>query len=173
MKMISSLPSGDPLQLLVPRTNQASDCSRNTHLSPCADLWLRSRLAQGPKFMTNILITYCTVTSLRLFYNFSFFLGLHLRHMEVPRLGVKWELELPAYTTATAVKDLSCVCELHHSSWQHQILSEARDQTRIFMDTSRVRYHWVTRGTPIIFLMFMYVSSLRKGTYLKNTLYKS
>ena len=30
------------------------------------------------------------------------FLGSYLRHMEVPRLGVKLELQLPAYTTATA-----------------------------------------------------------------------
>ena len=29
--------------------------------------------------------------------------------MEVPRLGVKSELKLPAYTTATAMQDLSCV----------------------------------------------------------------
>ena len=29
-----------------------------------------------------------------------FFLVLHLRHMEVPRIGVKSELQLPAYTTA-------------------------------------------------------------------------
>ena len=26
------------------------------------------------------------------------------------------ELQLPAYTTATAKQDLSCVCDLHHSS---------------------------------------------------------
>ena len=32
---------------------------------------------------------------------FFFFLGLlHLRHMEVPRLGVESELQLPVYTTA-------------------------------------------------------------------------
>ena len=31
---------------------------------------------------------------------FLFFLRLHPRHMEVPRLGVKWELQLPARTTA-------------------------------------------------------------------------
>ena len=36
---------------------------------------------------------------------FFFFLGLHLQHMEVPRLGVKLELQLPAYTTATAMQD--------------------------------------------------------------------
>ena len=41
--------------------------------------------------------------------NFAFlfvcFLGLHLRHVKVPRLGVKSELPLPAYTTATATRD--------------------------------------------------------------------
>ena len=54
--------------------------------------------------------------------------------MEVPRLKVELELRLPAYTTATAMQDLSHICDLHHSSWQHQILnlpSEARDQIRI------------------------------------------
>ena len=34
---------------------------------------------------------------------FSFILGPRPRHMEVPRLGVKSELQLPAYTTATAI----------------------------------------------------------------------
>ena len=33
------------------------------------------------------------------------FLGLHLRHMEVSRLGVKLELQLLAYATATATWD--------------------------------------------------------------------
>ena len=36
---------------------------------------------------------------------FFFFLGLHLQHMEVPRLQVKSELQLPAYTRATATPD--------------------------------------------------------------------
>ena len=35
-----------------------------------------------------------------LFVCFMLFLGPHLRHMEVPRLGVKTELQLLAYTTA-------------------------------------------------------------------------
>ena len=55
-------------------------------------------------------------------------------HMEVSRLGVKLELQLPAYTTATATQDLSHVCDLHYSSEQHQILnplSKARDQTLV------------------------------------------
>ena len=60
------------------------------------------------------------------------FLGLHLQHMEVPRLRVESELQLPAYATAIATEDPSCFCDLHHSSQKHQIpntLSEARDLT--------------------------------------------
>ena len=43
------------------------------------------------------------------------FAGPHLWHKEVPRLGVKSELQLLAYTTATAMQDPSHVCKLHHS----------------------------------------------------------
>ena len=60
--------------------------------------------------------------------------------MEVPRLEVESELQLPAYTTAMARPDMSCVCDLYHSSQQHQILNplgEARDRARILMDTSQ------------------------------------
>ena len=73
--------------------------------------------------------------------NFNFFLGPHRRHIEVPRLGVQSELQLPAYTTATATRDPSRICDLHHSSWQCRILNplcEARDQTCVLMDASRV-----------------------------------
>lgn len=68
-----------------------------------------------------------------------YFLGLHSWQMEVPRLAIKSELQLPAYATATAMLDLSCVCDLHHSLWQCWILnslSEARDPTCILVDTS-------------------------------------
>ena len=50
--------------------------------------------------------------------------------MEVPRLGVQSELQLPAYATVTATPDPSCIFDLHHSSWQSGILnplSETRD----------------------------------------------
>ena len=50
--------------------------------------------------------------------------------MDIPRLGV--ESELPAYTRATAMPDLSSILDLHCSLWQCWILnpvSEARDQT--------------------------------------------
>ena len=37
------------------------------------------------------------------FFLSSVFLGPHLWYMEVPRLGVELELQLLAYTTATAI----------------------------------------------------------------------
>ena len=48
-----------------------------------------------------------------------FFLGPHPQHMEVPRRGVKLELQLLACTTATATQDPSLIFNLHHSSQQH------------------------------------------------------
>ena len=71
------------------------------------------------------------------------FLGLHPWHTEVPRLGVESELQLLAYTIATAVQNLSCICDLHHSLGQCQILnplSKTRVRTCILMDTSRVHF---------------------------------
>ena len=41
------------------------------------------------------------------------FLGPRLWHMEVPRLGVESELQLLAYSTATATPDLRRVCVLY------------------------------------------------------------
>ena len=67
-----------------------------------------------------------------------FFLRPHLQHMEVPRLGGESELQLLAIATATAMPSLSCICNLHCSSWQWRILnplSEAGDRTHIFLDT--------------------------------------
>ena len=43
------------------------------------------------------------------FFFFSVFLWPHPQHMEVYRLGVKSELQLPAYAQATATPDLSHV----------------------------------------------------------------
>ena len=68
------------------------------------------------------------------------------------RLEIKWELQIPAYTTATATWDLSCVCDLRHSSLQCQIpnpLSEARDQACTLMDTRQIRFRCAATGTPL------------------------
>ena len=57
---------------------------------------------------------------------------------------VEWELQVPAYSTASVMSDPSCVCDLHRSSEQRLILnplSEARDGTCVPMDPSQVRYH--------------------------------
>ena len=71
------------------------------------------------------------------FASFFVFLGPYLWHIEVPRLGVKSDLQLPAYATATAMWDQSRICKIHHSSRQHRILnplSKVRDRTCILMD---------------------------------------
>ena len=71
--------------------------------------------------------------------------------MEIPNLGIELELQLLAYTTATAMPDPSHVCDLHHSSGQHPILNpliEARDRTRVLRDTGQICYHWAMMGTP-------------------------
>ena len=58
--------------------------------------------------------------------------------MEGPGLGVELELQLVAYATATAMPDVSHICDPCCSLRQRQILhplSEAGDGTRILMDT--------------------------------------
>ena len=83
--------------------------------------------------------------------------------MEVPRLGVKPELQLLAYATATATRDLSLVCDLHCSSqWIPDLLSGARDQTHILMDTSQIRFRCTTMGTPPLPILKMGKQRLRK-----------
>ena len=72
--------------------------------------------------------------------------------MEVPRLGVELELQLPAYATATAMQDPSCILHLYHSSWQRQILNplgEARDQTLNLMVPRQICFCCATAGIPL------------------------
>ena len=87
--------------------------------------------------------------------------------MEVPRLGVESQLQLPAYAAAIATQDLSCVCSLHHSSWQHWILSplsEARDQTCNLMVPIRTHFHCAMMGTLKIQLIYnMLISSVTQS----------
>ena len=87
---------------------------------------------------------------------FFCFLGPYLQHMEVPRLGVQRKLQLLTYDTGAAMPDLSRVCDLHHSSWQHWILnplSKARDQTCNLMVPSQISFHCAMMGTPLTALL--------------------
>ena len=69
--------------------------------------------------------------------------------MEVPRLGVGSELQVLTYHSHSNTRSKPHLHPTPHS-WQCQILnllSGARDWTRILMDTSLVRYCWATMGT--------------------------
>ena len=94
--------------------------------------------------MMATLVPYCS------FFVFLFS-GPHMQHMEVPRLGVKSELQLPAYTIAIAGS------EPHQRSTpqlkQCQILkslSEARDQTSNLMVPSWIYFRCATTRTPML-----------------------
>ena len=50
------------------------------------------------------------------FFNFCLLSKAAPMHMEVPRLGVESELQLPAYTTATATRNPSPFCYPYHRS---------------------------------------------------------
>ena len=106
-------------------------------LKKCVNcMCMRSMLLCLPCFFVVVVVLFC-------FCLFFFFLGSHSWHLEVPRLGVKLALQLLAYTTGTAMPDLSSVCDLHYSAGWHQILnprSRARDQTCILIDISWVRH---------------------------------
>ena len=124
------------------KAEQAVLCLSDITRVPCSPL-LPLAVFREPKFSI-------PRTLAILFFFFFVFLGPHLWPMEVPRLRVELELQLPVYTRATATRDPSRVCDLHHSSRQRQILhplSEARDGTHSLMDTSRVCYHWAIMGT--------------------------
>ena len=73
---------------------QASTCCPSkTSLAPCCTfLTILSAVAISSSF-------------------FFFFIGPHLQHMKVLRPEVETELQLPAYTTATATPDSSCVLQ--------------------------------------------------------------
>ena len=101
-------------------------------------------------FLSQLLSSSMSISSSFFFFAFCF-LRPHPQYMKIPRLGVQWELQLPAYTTATAASDPSCVWNLYQSSWQRRILnllSEARDQTHNLMVPSQIRFRCTTTGTP-------------------------
>ena len=127
-------------------TKQSSlSCSSSSQLP------LGKGMGKWVKKWSSVFSEFCLALVLfRLIYLFFSFLGPHLEHMEVPWPGVELELQLPACATVTATPDASHIFDLHHSSWQLQIinpLSKARGQTCILMDTCRDCYCWATIGT--------------------------
>ena len=57
---------------------------------------------------------------------FFFFLGLHLRHMEVPQVRGRIRATAAGHSHSLAMQDLSHVCDLH---WILNQLIKDRDQT--------------------------------------------
>ena len=128
-----------PLDLLSKILNQFSESVLHTvHTSRQFSLWLLFTYITFTKFMPAISLSFFLFLPLFPSFLFLFSLWPHRQHMEVPRLGIKSELQLPAYTTATALLDLSHIYDLHHSFWQCWILNllgKFRDRTCILRDT--------------------------------------
>ncbi len=66
-----------------------------------------------------------------------------MQHIEVPRLGVELELQLPAYTTATVMRDpiqaeSATYIASHGNAGSFNPLSKGRDRTRNLMVPSRI-----------------------------------
>ena len=108
---------------------------RASFLSPCSHTDLTKNHSQKKTFK-KVRVTFLNINqeatkhyiplygSIWWPYHIFFFLfSPHLQHMEVPRPGVESELQLPASTTVTAMPDPSPICDLHHSSQQHQIFN--------------------------------------------------
>ena len=105
-------------------------------------------LFSGTLFCYGIMIFFIFYFIFFLFY----FIFLHFRAALAAYGGSQArDLQMLAYTTATAMQDLSYICNLPHGSQQHRIidpLSKTRDQTSILMDTSWIRFHCTIMGTP-------------------------
>ena len=102
--------------------------------------------------------------------SFFCFLGPHPWHIEVPRLGAESELQLLADTTATATWDPSCVCNLHHSLQQPQILnplSEARIKPAISWFLAR----FVSAAPQQELLIFIFFKGMQALHFLVYNLY--
>ena len=82
--------------------------------------------------------------------DFSFcFLGPHPWHMELPRLGVKSELHLPAYTTQCQIQATSATYTTAHGNTgplTHWVRPGIESTTSWFLAGFINR--WATKGTP-------------------------
>ena len=96
---------------------------------------------------------------------FFSFLGLHLQHMEVPRLGIQVELQLLAYTTDMVMHHVL------HSSQQWQILntlSEPKNWTHILLDASCVHNPLSHNGnsTPRFLIIHILILRTDKNSFV-------
>ena len=92
--------------------------------------------------------------------------------MDVPRLGV--ELNWSCRCRPIPQPQQHHFCDLHHRSGQCQILSplsEAREQTCILMDTSRVHNDSATMGTLVSVLFFFNFLRASSNKTILNDIY--
>ena len=68
-----------------------------------------SNFPWGRDEKANFVFCFADVPDRDFFFGGGVFLQPHLWHVEVPGLGVESELHLPAYATATAMRDLSYI----------------------------------------------------------------
>ena len=86
-------------------------------------------------FESALFMVICYISKIKLKYAFTLFMLLHMQDMEVPRLGVKLELQLPA-TPQPQEHRIQTPSMTYTTSQQCRILnplSEARDGTQILM----------------------------------------
>ena len=99
-------------------------------------------------------------SQLSLVCSFFVFLGPQSQNMEIPRRGVESELQLLAYTTATAMPDPSHICNLPHSSWLRYLTHWMRPGIEPESAWTLVGFinHWAMMETPpCVFLCILYV----------------
>ena len=97
------------------------------------------------------------------------FLGLHLWHMEVPRLESESELQLPNYTTTTATLDPSHIFDLHCNLQQRPILKPTKWGQGSTLHPHRDNIGsftcWATMGTPRACFLNFYFNFVIFVTY--------
>ena len=88
--------------------------------------------------------------------------------MEVLRLGVESELQLLAYATATAMPDLSRVCDLHHRSQQYRILNPLSKPgiepttSWLLVRSIIAEPQWNSSGVQFLFSLYTFQITLEK-----------
>ena len=102
----------------------------------------------------------------RLCFDFLCFLKLHSWHMEIPRLGFEFELQLPAYAIATqdGIQGMSATHTTPHGNTR-SLIHWVRPGiwTHILMDANRV-CNWLSHNGNSLFSLFLI------DTFLKHLL---